>query len=361
MNRFIKYCFLLIFALAACEEIYTPDIEAIESVMVADARIVAGNTDNVVRLYESRGFNDESYNYPNISGATVYILDNHENRVELSESSPGVFPVNLTFNPNNQYKMIIVHNGHIFESSFEPVPKIPDLDTVYGVPETKLVIASGNNDADDIREIEGLQLYTDILNEKESPYYRFTARKIIQFTYPVEVPVMGGEVLIETMFAWDSFYPRYLFNIAAPPEFSSTTNIIKHPLYFMEKSVSMGNDRSFAGWILILYQYGISKSGYNYYNDLNKQLGSDGKLFDPMYVQARSNLKCTSDSKRLILGNFEISVYKEHRFFVKFISEKDGYLIKPIPYFYQIPQFGEQLIIPPDFWEHPYKTYPNEK
>jgi hypothetical protein len=90
-------------------------------------------------------------------------------------------------------------------------------------------------------------------------------------------------------------------------------------------------------------------------------LGSDGKLFDPIYVQARSNLKCTGDSKQLILGNFEISAYKEHRFFVKYISEKEGYLIKPIPYFYQIPQFGEQLSNKPDFWEYPNKQYPNEK
>lgn len=361
MNRFIKYYFLLVFALSACEEIYTPDIEAIESVMVADARIVAGNTDNFVRLYESRGFNDESYNYPNISGATVYILDNHENRVELSESSPGVFPVNLTFNSNYQYKLIIVHNGHIFESSFEPVPKIPDLDSVYGVPETKLVIPSGNNDADDIREIEGLQLYTDILNEKESPYYRFTARKILQYTYEVKIPTMGGDTLIETMFVWDSFYPRDLFNIAAPAEFSVSTNILKHPLYFMEKKINTGNNHTFSGWILILNQYGLSKLGYNYYNDLNKQLGSDGKMFDPMYVQARNNLRCTSDSKQLILGNFEISANKEFRFFIKYISEVQGYLIKPIPYFYQIPQFGEQLTYPPDFWENPSKRYPNEK
>jgi hypothetical protein len=359
MNRILKYYFLLVIALVGCEEIYTPKIESRESIIVADARIVAGNSDNVIKLYESRGFNDESYRYPNISGATVYIIDNYENRVELNETSPGIFPVQMNLIPGNEYKIIILHNGHIFESTYEPVPQIPELDTVYGIPETKLVIESGNNDADDIREREGLQLYTDILNEKNLPYYRFTARKIIQYTYPVEV-VIRGEVFIEIMYNWDSFNPQNLFNIAAPPEFSATTNILKHPLFFMEKSISTGNDHSFAGWILILNQYGISKSGYNYYNDLNKQLGSDGKMFDPIYVQARSNLKCTSDSKQLILGNFEISAYREHRFFVKYISEKDGYLIKPIPYFYQIPQFGNSLSTPPDFWEYSNKQYPNE-
>ena len=360
MNKIIKYFFFLVIAFVACEEIYTPDIESRAGTIVADARIVAGKSDNVIKLYESRGFNDESYKYPNISGANVFIIDNHENKVELNETSPGIFPVHMTLNSNSEYKIIILYNGQIFESTYEPVPQIPDLDTVFGIPEIKLVIESGNNDADDIREREGLQLYTDIVYEKKLPYYRFTARKILQYNYPVEV-IVRGEVLIEIMYAWDSFYPLSLFNIAAPPEYSATSNILKHPLFFMEKSISTGNDHSFAGWILILNQYGLSKSGYNYYNDLNKQLGSDGKLFDPIYVQARSNLKCTSDSKQLILGNFEISAYKEHRFFVQYISEKEGYLIKPIPYFYQIPQFGEQLSNKPDFWEYPNKQYPNGK
>lgn len=359
MNKFIKYCFFLVIAFVACEEIYTPDIESRESIIVADARIVAGKSGNMIKLYESRGFNDESYNYPGISGATIYVIDNNGNKIELSETSPGNFPMQMNLKPGNEYKIIILHNGHIFESSYEPVPQIPDLDTVYGIPETKLTIESGNNDVDDIREIEGLQLYTDISHEKELPFYRFTARKVLQYYYDVE-KIIRGEVFIEIMYAWSSFYPRDLFNIAAPPEFSVTTSILKHPLYFMEKKIHTGNNHNFAGWILILNQYGLSKSGYNYYNDLNKQLCSDGKLFDPLYVQARSNLKCTSDPNQLILGNFEISASREHRFFVKFISEKDGYLIKSIPYFYRIPESGEQLTVPPDFWENPSKQYPNE-
>jgi hypothetical protein len=359
MMKWFTYCFLLIFAFTACEEIYTPNIELRESVIVADARIVVGKNDNVIKLYESRGFNEEGYNYPNISGAEVYIIDSKGAETKLYESINGNFPVRFTLNPDLEYKIKITYAGNNFESSFEPVPHVPDLDTVYGIAGTKVIKVEGNNDVDDIREKIGVQLYADISNEKELPYYRFTARKVLQYIYPVEIR-MFGEIIVEPMYAWMSLFPNEMFNIAAPPEFSTSTNIVKHPLFFLDKKVTPDTDQTFAGWILILYQHGLSVSGYNYYKDLNKQLGSEGRLFDPLYVQARNNLKCTSDPKQLILGNFEISTLKEHRYFVNFISDELGYLVKPIPYFYDIPLSGEQLSIHPDFWESQSKTYPDE-
>ena len=349
----------MVFAFTSCEEIYTPVIESRESIIVADARIVDGFPDNVIKLYESKGFNDEGYAYPNISGASVYIVDNKGNEIKIDESTDGIFPVKVILDRELEYKLKIIHKGNNYESSFEPVPKIPDIDTVYGIAETEYVKQSGNNNVDEIIEVSGVRLYTNITHENEQPFYKFTARKVLQYTYLVEVRVMG-EITYETMFAWLSSYPRDLFNIASPPEYSSTTNIIKHPLFFLEKSVTPGYDQNFDGWILILHQYGLSESAYNYYKDLNNQLGSEGRLFDPLYVQARSNLKCTSDSEKLILGNFEISSHKEHRYYVKFISNELGYLVRPITYFYEIPESGEQMTYPPDFWEYNGKHYPNE-
>ena len=358
MNKFFIYYFLLVIVLTSCEQIYSPEIESRESVIVADARIVAGKTDNFVRLYESKGFNDESNKYPDIVGAQVYIVDNNGDEIELNESADGIFPVQLTLNPDYKYKIKIEFDGNTYESSYEPVPEIPDLDTVYGIAGTKIIQQSGNNDVNDFVEVSGIQLYADILNQSELPFYKFTARKVLQYTYPVLV----GEIW-ETMYAWLSAYPKDLYNIAAPPEYSTSTDIMKHPLFFMEQSVKASNDSAynFAGWILILNQYGLSESGYNYYDDLNSQLGSEGRLFDPLYVQARSNLKCINDSKQLILGNFEISSYREHRYFVQFFSNKTGYIIKLIPYFYEIPFSGKQMTYPPDFWEYNGKQYPDEE
>lgn len=359
MNKIILYGFLLIGLFSACEDIYTPVIDRVENVMVVDARIVYGNTDNTIKLFESRSFYESGINYPGISGASVSLVSSDGKEEVLSETSAGTFPVQVQLNPELEYKLKITYRGDSYESTFEPVPAVPELDTVYGFPEKKIVKTGGTNDVNDFREKVGVQLYTDIKNEKESPWFRFTSRKILQYTYQVEVVEMGTAI-IETMYGWYSYYPQESFNIAAPPEFSGSTDIVKQPLYYMEQKALKDPTHFFQGWILILYQYGLSKNGYNYYKDLNNQLDADGRLFDPVYVQARNNLKCTSNSKQIILGNFEISSVRETRYFVQYVSEDEGYIIKPIPYFYPISESGEQLIDQPDFWEYESKKYPND-
>jgi len=120
-----------------------------------------------------------------------------------------------------------------------------------------------------------------------------------------------------------------------------------------------GYNYTFIGWILYVYQYSISENAHNFYKDVNSVLEADGRLFDPLYVQTRNNLKCISNPEKLILGNFEISSPREYRFYVWYLSEELGYLVKPIPYFYDIPLEGESVEAYPEFWEFPGKRiYP---
>ncbi len=356
MVKWLKYSLVFVVFLVGCEEIYTPKIESREAILVADARIVFGGNNNFIRLYKTHGFYEKGIQYPPVSGAEVSILDDKNVEHRLFESIPGNYTANFSLDPQYHYKLKIITEGNTYESSFEPVPPLPDLDTVYGEAGIKIVKEGGNNSAEQINEVEGVHLYGDILNEKEYPYYRFTTRKVMQYTYTMQI----GD-FEETVYAWSSFYPKENFNVAAPPEFSSSTAIIKHPLTFLTRWPYIGQGKRFAGWILMLYQHGISESAYNYYNDLNNQINAQGRLFDPLYVQARGNLKCINDSTQIVLGNFEIANIKEHRFFVQYSAVEEGsYFIKTIPYFYDIPNSGDLFGEKPDFWEAPVKYYPNE-
>ncbi|MEZ5106036.1 MAG: DUF4249 domain-containing protein [Draconibacterium sp.] len=365
MKKLITYCLILGGIFAACEDIYTPEIETQKNVIVADARIVVGSIDNYVKIYQSVSFNDDNEDYPGIPDAKVTLLDSDGNRFELQEEETGSFPVDIQFNDKLEYKIKIEYDGDTYESEFESVPKVPAFDTIYGIPGEKVIVPTGSNDVKDFQKKEGIQLYVDMATEKEMPYYRFTERKILQYYFLEEVNYMG-EVLQLPVYGWYSYYSKESFNIAAPTEYSSSTEIIKHPVSFLEKEAKISFEYYFDGWILIFYQYGISESVYNYYNDLNSQLDSEGRLFDPLYVQARNNLKCINNSNKLILGNFEISKMKEYRYFVKYVGENKGYIIKPIPYFYDIPFSGKIHgpppigADPPDFWEYEKKVYPDE-
>ena len=338
----------MLVAFSSCEDIYTPDVEDREGVIVANARIVIGNDNNYIELYKSIGFNETSNEYPAVLNAMVYIIDSNGDEVQVHETEDGIFPFHIQLDSELEYKLKIEHDNNIYESTFEPVPDVPEIDTFYGIEELKFLIEEGENSVDDFKNTTGLQTYCDINTLIEPPYYRFSARKVMQYYY-VELPNTEFSI---THYMWNSFFPSETFNIASPPEYTTGKNIEKHPLFFVPKRVFLGEDNYFHGWILIIHQFALSKSSYNFYKDLNSQLNSDGKLFDPLYVQARNNLKCTNNPEQLILGNFEISTSKEYRFFVKFISEDLGYKIEQIYDFYDIPLTGDSPNVYPNFWQH---------
>ncbi|WP_163321947.1 DUF4249 domain-containing protein [Draconibacterium mangrovi] len=353
MKRIVTYSFILFILLAGCEDVYRPEIDVVDNVLVADARIAADQSVNYIDLYESVAYYDNASTGPAVTDAVVRLIDNNGSELKLPHYSGGRYRLNSLLNPNLQYKLKIEYRGEEYESAFEVVPQKPSIDSVYGFEEVEIRQESGDNDVDNVDRLEGVRLYADITPNNENPYCRFTTRFVLQYNYVIEVPGPFGSTMPETVYGWKSSYPQKTFNIAAPPEYSASKEIKKHPLYFLKNRVKYEEEHIFSGWIVILYQHGITKSAYNYYDDLNKQLEAGGKIFDPLYVQARSNLRCTTNSDQKILGNFEISVNSETRYFLRYISETSGFALHEIEERYHIPSSGEQVSIMPEWWEHP--------
>ena len=351
MKRIITYSFLLFILLLGCEDVYRPDIDVVDNVLVADARISADEAVNYVHLYKSVAYYDNASSGAAVSNANVQLIDSNGNEYELLHSAGGQYALNLSLNPDLQYKLKIEYEGEQYESTFEKVPPKPSIDSIYGYEEIEVRHESGDNDVDNVDRSEGVRLYADITPGNENPYCRFTSRFVLQYNYATEVPGSGGIPMPKTVYGWRSLYPQGTFNIAAPPEYSATKQIKKHPLYFLKNSVKTGEDHIFSGWIVILYQHAITESAHSYYNDLNKQLDSEGKIFDPLYVQARSNIKCISNTDQKILGNFEISVSNETWYYLRYMSPTTGFVLREIDERYDVPLSGEQIDIVPDFWQ----------
>lgn len=345
MKRFIVYSLLISLLLSACEEVYFPNIDEVESVIVAEARIEMGSNDNRIVLTQTQGFNDDSNQYAQVNGGKVTLIDDTGSEFKLPEIESGEFLVNVNIQKERQYQVRIEYDGNIFESEFEKVPGVPELDTVYGIPTTKILSEGGLSSSDDFREVEGVQLYADMKSTDTTSNYRFTGERVLETYWPEESLFAPKD-----HFYWKKTVVADNFNIAAPPEYSNTKNIIKHPLYFVNKGTYLEEDHLLVGWILVVYQHSISESAYNYYNDLNAQLHADGRIFDPIYVQARNNFTCVNNKDELILGNFEISQKSETRYFVRYISDEAGYKIRELSDRSPIPWSGETLNITPPFW-----------
>jgi len=328
--------------------VYLPDIDEVANVIVADARIEVGSDNNMVVLTETQSFNSSFYKYPEVRGGKVTLIDDTGSTFELPQLETGKFHVNVDIKEERQYKVQVEYKDNMFESEYEKVPGIPRLDTVYGIATTKIFAPGGAGSSADFRTVEGVQLYADMKATEETPNYRFTADKVAEYTWEEG----GGDSFMSPIihFYWEKSVVSENFNVAAPPQYSTSNSIKKHPLFFVGRSIQLEPDSAFTGWILVLYQHGISNSSYNFYNDLNAQLNADGRIFDPVYVQARNNFKCVNNDNEAILGNFEISRKTETRYFVRFISDKSGYRVEELNDRSPIPWNGETIDTPPDFW-----------
>jgi len=359
MKKILVIGIMIAVWLASCEDIYNPEMDTVEDLLVVEANLVFGQSYNSVKLYKTINFNASNTSFPPVNGAIVMLLDQQGASITLTESEKsGIYSFKGPLGQNKSYKLYIRHEGEIIESEYQKVPKMPAIDSVYTEHTEKLIVAGTDASSGKLRKEPGAMVYVDIDDKGDVTHYRFSHRKIVQYAYPYAPP--SGPPIEGTMYAWMSLRSREMFNLAAPPEYSLSTNIKKHPLIFLEQSFSVFIPEVttyFLGWIYISHQYAISEQTYQYYNDLNSQLTAEGKLFDPLYTQARGNLTCITDPKKIILGNFEISTVREHRFYVQTMSN-NNYFIKRIPYFWYIPDEGKSFNQIPEWWEFRSKTYP---
>ena len=233
------------------------------------------------------------------------------------------------------------------------MPESPDLDSVYGGFDYKTTTSGAVDSDEDVVTNYGLQVYTDINNSGKLYHYKFEGKRIIQY-YDFYDTIMDGEETTLTIYGWKTYTPSGTYNIAGPPQYSSEKSITKHELEFFNQNyyTYIADTQSFAGWIYIIDQYGISEDAYNYYSDLNSQLEADGKIFDPVYVQVEGNISCASEPDQVVLGNFEIESHKEHRYFLRYSKNSETSSIREMTEFYDIPSSGYILDEQPDFWEH---------
>lgn len=352
---------MVIILAIACEEIYRPDLQVVDDLMVVEAILISGKPTNTIYLYRTKGFNETDASYPRVGGATVYLSDDKNKRIDCNEYSDGAYELNEILDPERSYRLNIQLEGDTYISEMQSIPETPHLDTVYGNREYEVTVEGTASSSESIAKEYGIKLYTDIKQTGNTKHYRFYGRKVVQYTDYFDT-VINGLPSQPRIYIWRSLYPDGVFNISGPPRYSTSTDIKKHPLEFFSNNFNryFPDTMNFEGWIYIIDQYGLNEDTYNYYDKLNSQLGTEGRIFDPIYSQITGNIKCTNDPTKTVLGNFEISSYAESRYYIMYDQLHEPFKLKRIPYYYHVPYSGYIKMYMPDFWESMFKNYPNE-
>ncbi|MBN2773864.1 MAG: DUF4249 domain-containing protein [Prolixibacteraceae bacterium] len=362
MKRKILYILIAVVTFLSCEEIYHPELNVNEDYLVVEAVLYDDNPNNYIYLYKSREFGNLSSTFKWISGAKVFLINELGTKTQAWPNGAGNYRLEHELEKNHSYYLSIDIEGETYISSVQTIKEPPEIDSIYGQYIDKIYSEGSTNTTDNITTKRGIQLFVDISYQGNPEYYRFKGKKILQYLDYYEIPTGMGGSYIYPIYTWYSYYPTGSFNIAAPAEFSSSKDINKHQLEFFIEDYNdlISHDQTFKGWIYIIDQYRLDKEIYDYYKSSKKQLDAEGKIFDPVYIQAEGNISCTSNPDLKVLGNFEISSHKEYRYYLLYDKNEESFNLKKIPYFYTIPESGNIKDTPPEFWESLDKIYPDE-
>jgi hypothetical protein len=317
-RRWHKITFFLIvaFTLFTCIDPYAPNLKSFESRLVVDALVTDENLSNYVILTRTIEAVDEDP--VRVTGATVTITDNMDNRTTLSEKNPGEYRTDsLTFRGSvgNTYSLSIeVSEGEKYESEACLLYPAPDIDSIYFGKEQVVSEETGQNR-------QGVTIYIDSQDESTSNYYRWTYEEWWKFSVPD--PKMFDYINDSTITPVAEIKQNCWANKKSDAIdientiLENTGGFVKKPVLF---AATDETDRFLIQYCIEVRQLSISKEEYEFWNLMFQLNETGGDIFDKQPFQIFSNIKCTTDPDKQVIGYFQVSGAQKIR---KYITVKE--------------------------------------
>ncbi len=312
-----KNIIILIFifiTLAGCIEPFTPIIDESEESLVIEGQITDHEGYHYIYISRSAPYNDP-HKIPE-PDCQVEVVDNYGNFFEFFESDSGLYTQWIPedfLNTGTQYKVkVITTDGNIYESDFnELLSSSPIIDRIYYEIETR---ETNNPD----KPLNGIQFYLD-LNAPPGDFdrnYRWELEETWEYeaAYRIQYYYDGTiHPIDDPFFLFRCWRTEPIHKIYTSTTRHSTGNTInKFPLNY----VSNQSNRLKIKYSLLIKQYSLSNTAYDYWYQVQKQSQERGGLYETQPVQIQGNISNINDPEEIVLGFFDVSSVPEKRIFV---------------------------------------------
>jgi hypothetical protein len=346
--------FLLLTLLSSCEELYFPNLDKMQEIMVVESHVTNDPTLNYIKITASKGFY-ESGPAETIKGINVILTEINGKTIRAIDSGKGIFLFSETPSPGKKYKLTITYQDDVFESDTVQMPALPSIDNIYSLYKVSKTYRTDSFGPPVLIETPGREIYVDAPLSSTLQYYRFDWRAVLMWAITPPPTPFGPS---PTTYGWNSLFDQNIINLAGQKRYSGADQVKKHPILSIPYDYRIyldSNEKIENGWILIINQYGMDQKSYEFYERLNKQLTAEGQLFDPVLTQVNGNIRCTNDPSKKILGNFEVNSYRQYRYYFNLWGIDQGkVLLREIYRYPEITNEGTSFRIVPEFWEYTY-------
>lgn len=344
--------FFLGMLVSACEEVYNPKaINNVSPVPVIQGIITDGNFP-VVSIFWSMAY--KAQNQEVINGAHVTITDDLGDNETLSQDYTGSYTsTTLTGVVGRTYTLhVVLPDSSKYISTGELLRSAPQIDSLYAVPGEVNTYSYNSLNELLVQSQTGLTIYSNLHNDGDTAYYyRFNTKLITESIYNLD----PGTLASRSVFQWNSGILDDPYTVENSVTKDNRQLIPQHKvgfLHYYEDVELQSPSRSptyITAWILALNVYSVSNNVFNFYKSIGNQLNAANQIFAPVPEQAISNVTCTTNPARLVVGVFEAS---SHALVYKAFAWKNltQYRSEELGSFPSWINNGSQEKIMPDWW-----------
>jgi hypothetical protein len=302
MIRYLKiliFSALTLFMLYRCIDPFYPDIQEYENVLVVDGLITDENMVYQVRLSRTLHFDD--IDKKPVPDAVVQVIDDLGNTYMFTEVTSGTYqsdPNEFAGRSGRKYKLLIeTTDGNKYESAFEELKKIPDIDSIHWQYKEKPSIDPNN-------PVKGIEILVDTHDpENKTRYYSWNWYETWEFLTPYQ-----KDTLPSHCWKYDSCR---VIQIGSTDHL--TEDILQnYPLYY----ISGSTNRLARRYSVLVKQYSLTKEAFNYWSRIKETNENTGTLFDAIPTQVTGNITDLSNPDKPVLGYFQASAVTSSRIFI---------------------------------------------
>ena len=299
--------------LSGCIEPFTPNIDESQESLVIEGQITDQAGYHYIHVSRTAPYNDP-HKIPE-SDCQVEVVDNKGNIFEFYESEPGVYRQWMDkdfLNIGTQYKVkVISADGNEYESDFDKLlSPSPPIDSIYYEIEVRETY-------DPDFPLYGIQFYIDLdAPDDFARNYRWELEETweywasyrIQYYYDGILHYMEDPYLLYRCWRTDPI--RKIFT--STTRYSISNKINKYPLQY----VSNQSNRLKIKYSLLVKQYSLSNTAYDYWCQLQKQSQESGGLYEAQPARIRGNISNINNPEEVVLGFFNASSVTKKRILV---------------------------------------------
>ena len=286
------------FLLNACITPFETELENQVVTLIADGELTDEKGPYNVFLTSSETFNLP----PKVSGATVWITDDANQRLDLEEISEGKYQSdsNSSFigTVGRAYILHIEVDGHSIESEPEKLVPTPPITAMRVEADEQIFISDLGNEI----VTPGFQVFVDTETlGGTGTYLKWDYRGV----YVVKTPAPTIPRALACFIPDED--PTENLNVFGV-ETNQKQPILGIPMKFFTPTVKFDTI-----YFFVLKQFSLNRDAFEFWNAVQLQRKSTGSIFDPVPGTIEGNMRDINDPENLVLGYFTVSSVTEEQ------------------------------------------------